>query len=387
MDKRKLDKVVRDVKKILILAKSAHGHLESGKIRKAKRELKRVMSYDADEITRLNDEGDDERTRIILSECGVVLKDAKKALRDLDSNELFDDAKQLIDEIVALEGHELMELEEEERMENMAFERWYGEIKSNYLYHGSTKIIIEKLQTYGLSPLIRPWDKADQKRINALYKKGAGTYFGSDYEEEVVQTACLSKDAVHLTNVRGMAVGYAKKGAPAYWSEVCAGWSKRLTKSINQAFKDAEKHFLFSLCQTFVESENSDRISKLTLADQQRLIWNPIQEQFARSYQRGAKRSIDFVEGHSFLKREEIKEARRIFRKLWFLFRNNDTPILIKISPTAPAVRSVIGESLGSFTGYKKYLKSLSKSEKAFHPNDIKVTQRISSKYIEVEEV
>jgi hypothetical protein len=118
MDKRKLNEVVRDVKKILVLAKSAHDHLEKNKIGKARRELKRVMGYDVDEIIRSHDDLEEGAAHQRLHECGVVLKDAKRSLRDLDSNELFDKAKKLIDEIVKLESHELIELEEEEEIEN-----------------------------------------------------------------------------------------------------------------------------------------------------------------------------------------------------------------------------------------------------------------------------
>ena len=113
MDKRKLNKVMRDVKKILVLAKSAHEHLESNKISKARRELRRVINYDVDEISRLHDE-DEGMAHQLLVECGIILKDAKTALRDLEFSELFDKAKELVDKIVKLEGHEFMVLEDEE---------------------------------------------------------------------------------------------------------------------------------------------------------------------------------------------------------------------------------------------------------------------------------
>ncbi|MBI2125253.1 hypothetical protein HYU08_01725, partial [Candidatus Woesearchaeota archaeon] len=155
MDKRRLNKVVRDVKKILILAKSAHNHLEKNKISKAKAELKRVISFDADEITRLHDE-DEGMAHQLLHECGVVFKNAKQALRDLDSSESFDKAKKLIDEIVALEGHELIELEEEEHIENELYEFWYSEIKDREIYHGTSTFYYEHIKKSGLS-IIKPY--------------------------------------------------------------------------------------------------------------------------------------------------------------------------------------------------------------------------------------
>ncbi len=150
MDKRKLNRIVRDVKKILVLAKSAHDHLEKNQIRKARRELERVMSYDADEITRLHGE-DEGMAHQLFHECGVVLKDAKQALRDLDSTELFDKAKELVDEIVKLEGHELIELEEVEHRENELYEFWYSEIKDREIYHGTSTLYYEHIKKYGLS--------------------------------------------------------------------------------------------------------------------------------------------------------------------------------------------------------------------------------------------
>lgn len=178
MDKRKLNKVVRDVKKILILARSAHDYLEKKKIRKTRRELKRVMSYDADEITRLHGE-DKGMAHQLLHECGIVLKDAKQALRDLDSLELFDKAKELIDEIVKLEGHELIELEEEEKKENEMYDFWHDNVRNFQFSHTTSSIIAKQILKEGLDPNKRLdiFEKAIQ--LNELLRKYA--HFGCSW--------------------------------------------------------------------------------------------------------------------------------------------------------------------------------------------------------------
>ncbi len=183
MDKRKLNKVVRDVKKILVLARLAHNYLEKNQIRKARSELKKVMSYVADEITRLHDENEG-MAHQLLHECGVVLKDAKQALRALDSSELFDKAKELVDEIVKLEGHELIELEEEEEKENEMYNFWHDNIRNFQFSHTTSSIIAKQILKDGLDPNKRLEIFKKGAQLNELLRKYA--HFGCSWQSPTV---------------------------------------------------------------------------------------------------------------------------------------------------------------------------------------------------------
>ena len=311
MDKRKLGKVVRDVKKILVLAKSAHDHLEKNQIRKAKRELKKVINYDADEITRLNDEAEEGAVQQLLHECGIVLKDAKQSLRDLDSSELFDNAKELVDEIVALEGHELMELEEEERRENSLYHFWYNSIRTNYLFHGTISLALPKIEKYGLVPRMRPWDPYDWKRFSYLYRKGTGAEFSKDYSESDSEDPLTSLEAIHLTTSKNLAVLHAKSGAPAAW--------------LKRFWQDWEK----------VEH----RYGKGVYLKRNRI-----------NAERTLSRSLA-----GSLKKEELNECLRLFRKLWDLFDTNSQPILIYVNPKSSAIRKQFGLLFVSFSYFLEW--------------------------------
>jgi hypothetical protein len=219
MDKRKLGKVVRDVKKILVLAKSAHDHLERNKVTKARRELKRIIGFDADEITRLHDE-DEGIAHQLLHECGIVLKDAKQALRDLDSSELFNKAKELVDEIVKLEGHELIELEEEEKQETSFFEEWIYLLENFKLYHGTISTRLRSIQQKGLDPAERErfYTEGNLKRLLELLSIAEES---EDPYSRSVFTLLTRDDKVqkqiHLVSEKERAIHYAKMGVETFY--------------------------------------------------------------------------------------------------------------------------------------------------------------------------
>jgi hypothetical protein len=147
-------KIIRDIKKILVLAKAAHEHLEKNRIGKARKELKRIIKFDLDELARIQQEHGDEK---LLEECAIVLKDAKQALRDLDSDKLFYEAKKLIDEIVSLEGHQLLNVSKEDQIENYLYDWWHEEIYNGWAYHGSGIVYEDFIRKNGLDPKKRPF--------------------------------------------------------------------------------------------------------------------------------------------------------------------------------------------------------------------------------------
>ena len=259
MDKKKLAKVVRDVKKILVLAKSAHDHLERRKISKAKRELKRVMSYDADEITRLHDEVEEGAAQQLLHECGIVLKDAKKALRDLDSPELFDQARKLIEEIVNLEGHELMELEKDEKEENSLYDEWIYILENIKLYHGTISTRLKSIQQKGLDPEERErlYSGRDLKRFIQLVSKaeeGVPSYFRSVFtllnkEED------KTEKQIHLVFNKERAISYAKMGVETFYQV------KREMQTVLQSkwLTAQEKHEAQKIARPFINELGQGR--------------------------------------------------------------------------------------------------------------------------------
>jgi hypothetical protein len=168
MDRR----IIRDIKKILVLAKAAHGHLEKNKIGKARKELKRIITFDLDELARLQQEQGDEK---LIQECAIVLKDAKQALRNLDSEKLFDEAEKLIDEIVNLEGHQLIELSKEEEVDNYLYAWWYEHIHNGWAYHGSGVIYEDFIRKNGLDPKKRPFS-GKLKRFFRIVQKVRPVY-------------------------------------------------------------------------------------------------------------------------------------------------------------------------------------------------------------------
>lgn len=370
MDERKLNKVVRDVKKILVLAKSAHDHLESCKISKTKRELKRIIGFDADEITRLHGE-DEGMAHQLLYECGVVLKDAKKALRDLDSTELFDEAKELIDEIVSFEGHELIELEKEEHKENELYEYWHSHFYNGIFYHGTNGVAISLIQKRGLVPGWVPWDKYDIKRLHTLliksgYQYGVGVYYMN-------RTLGKEKKAgIFLTTRKKSATSYAER-APEMWSEFVHAhtWTTHNKR-------DAEA-ILYS---KLMDAEATRKRINLRIEDILAMKKKELNLQLASLCP---------------LKKSEINEIFRIFNKYWNLF-SSFNPAIVKISARAPAIFKSVLE-YGNYNFFRAMLLDWVKSFERKTTEDIikkaefllrdkhdfKVMQRIPPKYIEVE--
>lgn len=314
-------KVIRDIERILLLALKTLTYLQRRKIHTAKRELRKILKLDLDELSRLQKQSGNER---LLNECRIVFEDAKKALRNLNSAELFEDAKKMVDEIVKLEGHELMEKKDEKKKEDMLYEYWYRDIKSTYLYHGSTAIVTEKVRKYGLTPNLRPWDQYDWDRFVALYEKGKGEAFHRDYVLENKGIAANSTmGVIHLTPSPELAIEYAYQKGPAVWTESIPAWREVVIQYGGKTyrkrnFKDAKVKLILDLSAT------------------------------------------------GLLRPDEIREGLRIFIKLWDLFDKNDQPILIYISPSAPTIVERYGFSFSTFQGFLTYLKKAKSNPEEF---------------------
>ena len=160
-------RIIKDIKRILILAKAAHEHLEKNKIGKARKELKRIIKFDLDELARIQQEHGDEK---LLEECAIVLKDAKQALRDLDSEKLFYKAEKLIYEIVHLEGHQLLNVSNEDQIENYLYGWWYQHIYDGWAYHGSGIIYEDFIRKNGLDPKKRPFSRKIKRFFRIVQK-------------------------------------------------------------------------------------------------------------------------------------------------------------------------------------------------------------------------
>lgn len=184
-------KIKRDIERILLLAGKVNALLGKKKIHKAKRQLRKIIKYDLDELSRIQREQGAKR---LLDECGIVFQDAKKALLDLDSSELFEEARQLIDEIMDLEGHQLMEITEEEKKLNKLYTLWSKRIYPLRLYHYTSQINVRRLIKKGYNPgdkpigwdiLMQAWDLVDS--INWI--PGGSRFFTilspkEDYQKE-----------------------------------------------------------------------------------------------------------------------------------------------------------------------------------------------------------
>ncbi len=180
-----------DIKKILLLSQKVLIHLERENIPRAKRELRRIIKLDLDELTRLQKiEGD----KKLLEECTVIFKDAKRALMDLNSLQLFEEAKTLVSEIATLEGHELIEFQESEKKENQLYEFWHREIYSLKLYHYTSQINAQHLLMKGFKPgdkpvgwdiLMEAWDLVDSIE---WIPEGPQFYTILDFKENYLRT-------------------------------------------------------------------------------------------------------------------------------------------------------------------------------------------------------
>jgi hypothetical protein len=342
-------KIIRDVRKILMLARLAHTHLQKNKIPKAKKELARIIKLDMDEMSRLQKEHGDQR---LLEECSAVFRDAKKAIRELDSTRLSDEAKKLVDEIVKLEEHELLEIEEEEKEENQLYRYWSTELHAKEVYHGTSSLSLPQMKRYGIAPTMRPAFWADFKRLYHLYKKARNpfplrVYHGIELGDE------MANKMVFLTPIYKLAVQYSKK-SPAIWNEFKSNAGGNLKSVQNHAFKSLflqfqeGLHWDYGPNYRYYKSQGIPKDS-VTYAMMKELR-SSIRKDFSEIYRKHGRKSTYDVAMDQLhkkyklkpceicpLSKSEVNEVLRIFHRLWLVFKDVH-PVIIHISIVAPAV-------------------------------------------------
>ena len=217
-----MSKIIRDIGQIISLAEKVHTHLEDGKIRKAKTELKLILKLDIDELRRIQKEHGNKR---LLEECIVVLNQAKRALRDLNSYELLDEAKELIDRIIAIERHELLEAKEDEREEDELYDFWFQNFHNGVLYHGTKDIFLPKIKHYGLTTNIKSYDPHDMKRLNEILQICGRPRMPHSLSQKRLYV-------IFLTAKRNGAIGYARDLPEVVGRVGILGFARRLLNDI-----------------------------------------------------------------------------------------------------------------------------------------------------------
>jgi hypothetical protein len=303
--------ILNDIEEILKLSQKAHAKLKELKIPKAKEELRKVIMFDLDELRRLQREQGDKR---LLDECIAVFRDAKMALRDLDSMELFDEAKELIDQIVRLEEHELMEANEDEKRDDELYNIWNDELQNILLYHGTTSIVEEKIKKYGLVPFRFPWDKADFDRLASLFDKAGYPIFRQYYRSRMDKE---KEGGIFLSAKKEDAISYSRQGPEIFAFFI----SSRNWKNRNR---------VGALKETY------SRIMYGYMSDNMKVTAPQLQE-YLSLYDTNRRAFLQFVRRTTYLKPDEINEVIRIFNKYWDIFEKSRRMIL-SISVQAPAI-------------------------------------------------
>jgi len=98
-----MDKIIKDIRAIIKLSRKILSELKGGDIRKAQRHLELIIAFDIDELKRLQGE---EGNRSVIDECLIVLKEAKKALKDTKSFQTLGESRQLVEHIEKIEEWE-----------------------------------------------------------------------------------------------------------------------------------------------------------------------------------------------------------------------------------------------------------------------------------------
>ena len=99
-----MSKIVRDIEAIKKLSAKVLLDLKRRRLVKAKQHLGDIIAFDIDELTRLQKENGD---RAVIDECLIVLKQAKRALQDVKDFKDLGEAKELVQQIGAIEEKEL----------------------------------------------------------------------------------------------------------------------------------------------------------------------------------------------------------------------------------------------------------------------------------------
>jgi len=99
-----MGKIVRDIEAIRLLSRKVLLDLRRRRLNKAKEHLRDIIAFDVDELRRLQRENGDQA---VINECLIVLKQAKRALKDIHDFDNLEEAKTLVQKIGAIEEKEL----------------------------------------------------------------------------------------------------------------------------------------------------------------------------------------------------------------------------------------------------------------------------------------
>jgi hypothetical protein len=398
-------KIMRDIKKILVLAQRAHAHLQKNKIPKAKRELRRIIKFDLDELSRLQKEHGDKK---LLEECSVIFRDAKKALRDLDSAQLFDEAKELVAEIAKLEGHELMEVEEDEKEENEIYHFWHDTVLNLVVYHGTSSLSIPKIKRYGLVSSMKPDYYEKFSRLHQLYEKAGiqgplNLGHGSGGRE--IGWAEFVKKGFFLTGKYNLARTHARPG-PAIWHEFIEknpNYEGAKLRFFEHAFFEWDfKNYTSSIYKYLKEHHDYNEAER---------IMKDIREKLRLAFKSNVRSAYDVIIRYSNeqynipkeyvcrLSKREINEILRLFEQLWLIFKDAHG-VVLHISVTAPHlfVTKDGDNYVNKFDEFLEFYKAWNEGKsleegKAFvisvlQPHEKFVSRRIPAKYIvKIEEI
>ena len=102
-----MNKIIRDIEAIKRLSRKVLLDLKRRKLKKAKEHLNDIIAFDMDELTRLQRENGD---REVIDECLIVLKQARRALQNVNNFDNLVEAKKLVQKIGAIEEKELSQI-------------------------------------------------------------------------------------------------------------------------------------------------------------------------------------------------------------------------------------------------------------------------------------
>jgi len=391
-----MSKVLRDIKSIRKLAINVHVNLERGNVRKARREIQRIIALDEDELTRLQKGHGDEK---LLAECGIVLNNAKKALRDLDSFEGIEAAERLIDQIIAIERHELQKIKRVQEIEKEHYEIWQNYLYNGLFYQGTCSVNLNQIKTYGLSPSMRGFDVTNFKRLQSLFQKaGIEVNLIGILHMESEQSGGVITNGFFVTPSKDKAEEYAKDSI-TMWHEfierlsVIAGrglptyWDKR---DFKEALFEVYNNILFINQNPNLFYNQQTRKLQTKINQDARQLYQMNQKNFISKWYEYYKRRFSLVDEQvSSLSFREMYEVKRIFTELWNFFNvGKFKGAVVHISRKAPAIMKKLAAEAPMYVDFEKFLLEY----KHFSPrqviqdlgerDNLFITERIPSRYI-----
>jgi hypothetical protein len=304
------DRIIRDIESIIYLARDVDSHLGKHEIKRARKEIKRIIELDLDEIRRIKDELGDQH---ILREFYIVLNDAKQLIDDhyFATGGFYDDKidydqkksvvssiKKLLSEIIRIEAHEISEIKEDREKIKLIKKTWEQNINSRVVFHGTSSAALSKIKRYGLVPGMRIWDLNElMVLVRLMEKAGLKNPVGPWFKPE--------KKRIFYTTKKDGAEDYARR-SPEFWQQLITPnfGGYKASKNYEEALR--------TICSKMSGQNNRlEQISKNQL--------------------------INFVKQNSRLDPKEINLGLNFFDRLWDIF-GNAKPVVLHISIKAPVL-------------------------------------------------